>query len=377
MITIDGFKVDLNTTDGEGNNGAYEQNEVMALYNSEEQEEREANEQSKENAPFFVNYGESANLGSLPEEYYCDLENESKGYYIKEGKYLGVTYTDEESAGLIVTTEEVVEENPDEVPDDTSGETSTSGETEHTGPANYIRIMVKDQDYSIIDNVEDYFDIPEPGDEESVKRVDQEYEAWEGDLEVLAEAMHHEAGYDYLAALSQKFASDQAEADFEMYCNGYSMVNKVLEQNKQHYGYLYDESRTDMSPLVQVLTNQCGNWYASNVAAEALRVAQGGQGCYTSVELEYAEYCLTYDCTSVTKPYETPLGAYALSDGYSATEKGTTIPRAMCQQGGYQDGAPGQSNIILVGFWDHNNNGEFDGGDELWGVDRSMESLIE
>ena len=391
-ITIDGFKVDLNTTDEEGNNGKYEQNEVVALYNSQEQEEREENEQKKEDAPFFVNYGESANLGSLPETYDGGMNDSSNGYYIKEGKYLGITYTDEESAALTIETEEPdstepeepVEpddgqnnpDNPEENPDDSNGGNSSNQE-EHTGPANYIRIMVKDREYSIIDNVEDYFDIPEPGDEESVKRVDQEYEAWEGDLEVLAEAMHHEAGYDYLAALSQKFASDQAEADFEMYCNGYSMVNKVLEQNKQHYGYLYDESRTDMSPLVQVLTNQCEIWYASDVAAEALRVAQGGQGCYTSVELEYAEYCLTYDCTSVTKPYETPLGAYALSDGYSATERGTTIPRAMCQQGGYQDGAPGQSNIILVGFWDHNNNGEFDGGDELWGVDRSMESLIE
>ena len=147
MITIDGFKVDLNTTDDEGNNGSYEQNEVMALYNSDEQEEREANEQSKDDAPFFVNYGESANLGSLPEEYYCDLENDSKGYYIKEGKYLGVTYTDEEAAALPGTTEDV----PDAL-----------GETEYTGPANYIRIMLKDKDYSIIDNVEDYFDIPEP-----------------------------------------------------------------------------------------------------------------------------------------------------------------------------------------------------------------------
>ena len=147
VITIDGFKVDLNTTDDEGNNGSYEQNEVMALYNSDEQEEREANEQSKDDAPFFVNYGESANLGSLPEEYYCDLENDSKGYYIKEGKYLGVTYTDEEAAALPGTTEDV----PDAL-----------GETEYTGPANYIRIMLKDKDYSIIDNVEDYFDIPEP-----------------------------------------------------------------------------------------------------------------------------------------------------------------------------------------------------------------------
>ncbi len=148
-ITIDGFKVDLNTTDDEGNNGTYEQNEVMALYNSAEQEEREENEQAKEDAPFFVNYGESADLGSLPEEYYCDLSDENRGYYIKEGKYLGVTYTDDESAGLTTT--------------DTSSTDTT--QEEYEGPANYIRIIVKDKEYSIIDNVEDYFNIPDPEDD--------------------------------------------------------------------------------------------------------------------------------------------------------------------------------------------------------------------
>lgn len=154
-ITIDGFKVDLNTTDDEGNNGTYEQNEVMALYNSAEQERREENEQLKDDAPFFVNNGESADLGSLPDEFYCDLTNSSTGYYIKEGKYLGVTYTDSEAAALTITTD---------TPEDsgTDDSTDTTDEEEYTGPANYIRIMVKDREYSIIDNVEDYFDIPEP-----------------------------------------------------------------------------------------------------------------------------------------------------------------------------------------------------------------------
>ena len=172
-ITIDGFKVDLNTTDDEGNNGTYEQNEVMALYNSAEQEKREENEQAKDDAPFFINYGESANLGSLPEEYYCDLSDVNKGYYIKEGKYLGVTYTDDESAALATT------DTPEDESDDSS---DTPEDEEYTGPANYIRIMVKDKEYSIIDNVEDYFDIPEL--EESGSNTTGEY----GDLEAITEA---------------------------------------------------------------------------------------------------------------------------------------------------------------------------------------------
>ncbi len=172
-ITIDGFKVDLNTTDDGGNNGTYEQNEVMALYNSEEQENREEEEQKKDDAPFFVNYGESADLGSLPEEYNCDLSDTNRGYYIKEGKFLGVTYTDDESAALATT--ETSEEEPADSSDTPEGE-------EYTGPANYIRIMVKDKEYSIIDNVEDYFDIPEP--EGSGSNTTGEY----GDLEAITEA---------------------------------------------------------------------------------------------------------------------------------------------------------------------------------------------
>ena len=176
-ITIDGFKVDLNTTDEEGNNGKYEQNEVVALYNSEEQEEREENEQKKEDAPFFVNYGESADLGSLPETYDGGMNDSSNGYYIKEGKYLGITYTDEESSALTIETEEPDSTEPEEPADpddnqnnpdnseenpDVSNSENSLNQEEHTGPANYIRIMVKDREYSIIDNVEDYFDIPEP-----------------------------------------------------------------------------------------------------------------------------------------------------------------------------------------------------------------------
>ena len=127
-----------------------------------------------------------------------------------------------------------------------------------------------------------------------------------------------------------------------------------------------------MSPLAQVLTS---SWYG--VKDEMLAFINGGPSHYTEKELEYAEYCLTYDCTSVVKPNASVLSAETVADGYTTTEQGTTIPRAMCQQGGYGDGAPGQSNIILVGFWDHDDSGDFNTGDELWGVDRAMEDLIE
>ena len=46
-IMIDGFNVDLTTKDENDNEGAYEQNGVIALYNSDEQKKREEMEQAK------------------------------------------------------------------------------------------------------------------------------------------------------------------------------------------------------------------------------------------------------------------------------------------------------------------------------------------
>ena len=288
---------------------------------------------------------------------------------IKEGTVIGRTITDRElivdyrgktyedyRGGATVTTE------------DENGATTTI-ENGDKVIGNYIRIIMNDVNKDVVENVEDYMKLDEEGSD--VTRVDQEYQAWEGDLEILAEGIYLESSYGYLSS-SNSFSSDPEEADFEMYCMGYSIVNKLLDQNEQWYGHLYDESRTDMSPLAQVLTS---SWYG--VKDEMLAFINGGPSHYTEKELEYAEYCLTYDCTSVVKPNASVLSAETVADGYTTTEQGTTIPRAMCQQGGYGDGAPGQSNIILVGFWDHDDSGDFNTGDELWGVDRAMEDLIE
>lgn len=127
-IMIDGFDVNLEATDDEGNNGKYKQNEIMALYNSNEQRKREEQEQLKEDAPFFVNFGESS---SIPSEYVSDIG--MKGYYIKEGKYIGKTISNDYGDS---------DENPGE----------------------YIRILIKDTDYSLVENVEDFFNIPTPDD---------------------------------------------------------------------------------------------------------------------------------------------------------------------------------------------------------------------
>ena len=307
-----------------------------------------------------------------------------KYVFIKEGTILGRTMTDIEANEATeegfnprknpLEPFEYYRKEDDDSDDDDGPQVNSEGEViyeEDRVIGNYLRFMLYDTNFEIIENIEDYMKLDELGDD--TNKTAQEYKAWPGDLELLAEGIHHEAGYDYLKAYSHKFASDQTEADFEMYCMGYSIVNKLLKQNKQWYGHLYDETRSDRSPLAQVLTSR---WYGIRSTIEAY-LAGSHSGCYTDKELEYAEYCLKYDCTTIKKPYDTPLGSAAAADGYGKTPQGTVIPRCMCQQGGYGDGAPGQSNIILVGFWDHDNTGDFGTGDELWGVDRSMEGLID
>lgn len=155
-VMIDGFDVDLSIQDDEGKNGAYEENEVMALYNDGEEDARRAQEEAKLNAPFFVKYDESGELGdssSFPETYKASTD--TKGYYIKEGKYIGKTIESED------VSEPETDDEPIEQDVDDSGEIESSEPYDviYAGPGDYMRILVKDNDYSVVDNVEDFFDI--------------------------------------------------------------------------------------------------------------------------------------------------------------------------------------------------------------------------
>ncbi|MCI8310094.1 MAG: hypothetical protein HFJ45_08070 [Clostridia bacterium] len=160
-IMLDGFTVDLTTKDENDNEGAYEKNDVVALYKSEEEEKRKEMEQAKEDAPFFINNG-GGELPSMEEGYKASAD--FTGFYVKEGKYLGKTT--EPSA---ISTDET--ETPE----------SIYSQYEEGTPADYIRIIMKDLDYSLVDNIEDYFDIPEP--EEAGKNASGIY----ADLEAITD----------------------------------------------------------------------------------------------------------------------------------------------------------------------------------------------
>ena len=361
--------------DAEGNvRNSYTQNEYDDVLTKDAREELEAKEEKRVDA-----------LATVP-------TSDGK-LFVKEGTVLGKTYTDGDTENATDKDSNKSSDNsstsdlPDDaverpgikdIPEDKKTVKNQDGEDVPAPNGNYIRLILRSNDDgseatqnkdSIIENVEDYLEID---DGEEKKATTQEYQAWEGDLEALAEGMWHES----VSSIQGDSTLSEDERDFEAYCQGYSIVNKLLEQNKSYYGLYYDDSRTDMSPLVQVLTNAKYRWYGDPIPAEVEKVHSGGKGCYSAECLEYAEYCLDYDSTSVTRPNKPVLSGFATGMGYTVYEE-DTIPRAMCQQGGLGDGASGQENIILVGYWDHDHDGSFGNGDELWGVDRSMESLLD
>ena len=201
-IMIDGFDVDLSLVDGEGDDakeGEYKQDEdsIMLLWNSSEQEERKKEEQAKDDAPFFVRYGESKDYPEVSDNY--KAESGLKGYYVKEGKYLGKTI---ENSEVLVSNDEDITDGTTTSQDNTAQDTTENTESTTTekltynyngyeGPADYMRIIIKDTDYAIVDNVEDFFEIPEiTGTNNTV-----------GDIDMLAKftcAFENSALYDYL-----------------------------------------------------------------------------------------------------------------------------------------------------------------------------------
>lgn len=429
QVMIDGFKVDLSLDQDSGVQGQYTQNKVKTLYNTKEEKKRNAMEQAKDDAPFFVNYGvnetshplivddndyELSALGSDSEKVYYRYNEDTDGlkaYYVKEGKYIGKTITSEATYTPdpgTPTPEDPEPETPTpSLPDPNDPDPSTPDPNDPDNEAqvnangdeipdhpDYMRIIIQNLDYSQVENVERYFYRPSGTSQGgALGNVSQEYQAWPRDLECLAECMVHEASYNHCMT---KSAHGDEEGEFNAYCCVYSIVNKVLEENSGGYGHLYDKSYTAMSPLVQVMTNSYGGvyhtsgshyWYYHGTAEAVLKVYNGSSSHdYTDDELRMAEYALTYDCTSVIKPYDTVLSQQALGDGYYKTPVGTPIPRCMCQQGGYGDGAAGQSHIILVGYTDQYQTQQFDhnglplhngyNGDELFGIDWSMRDQI-
>ena len=214
-IMIDGIDVDLSLTDGTEENkaGAYTQNKPKSLYNSGEYEIRLAKEQAKDDAPFFVKYGESAAYPK-PEDHY-QATSGIVGYYVKEGKYIGRTIEN-----AVATTTKVTSE--------ISGETVsklTVDYADYAGPADYIRIIIKDRNYSIVDNVEDFFNTSASATTGSLSsqpftgEYSEEFLYW---MLVLCEGLsHQEVVQGYSVAKDIGDGTITAAMGVTNYCNDY------------------------------------------------------------------------------------------------------------------------------------------------------------
>ena len=269
-----------------------------------------------------------------------------EGIFIKEGTVIGRTITDKELLEsdkfrngrygkydeIRVSTNIRREDNPDHV------------------IGNYLRVLMMNKVKDNIENVEDYMKLDTGIGEDDNKKL-QEYQAWEGDLEILATAIHHECCN---GAVKQR-ESNPEEAEYVGYCMGYSIVNKVIPANYEIYGKsYYNPNSTEWSPLYQVLTNKISTWYGGLTLDAVEAIHNGGTPpdgeTYCDDCLEKAEYCLTYDCTSVKKPIE-----YGPMDGGRTTiSKGEEIPQLMVEQGQEGDGAQESAGWCIVGFYDLN-----------------------
>ncbi len=138
-IMIDGIDVDLS------GDGFYEQNRVYGIANTQELAERKEIEARKEAAPFVLNLTGSS---SVPTYGYEFKGNAYEGYFIKEGKYIGKAVAKGVNKTPVVTSSTI----PD------TEEKVTFNYDDYSGKTDYIRIIMKDTGYAIVDNVEDFFD---------------------------------------------------------------------------------------------------------------------------------------------------------------------------------------------------------------------------
>ncbi len=201
--------------------------------------------------------------------------------FIKEGTVLGRTMSDKELLeapylrnGSHGTYDEIRK--------------SDNGENDKV-IGNYLRIIYRDSDDTVVENVEDYMKLDEPGE----KKGDQEYKFWDGDLELLADAIHHEGCGVY--------DDPSGGHENQLYLAksvGYTMVNKVNSDS----GYNNAAGMNwapGKSPLYHVLcvvpcAAHGGNgWYAisdDGTMGGLKNRADAGQYEYCDLCMEAAEY---------------------------------------------------------------------------------------
>ncbi len=214
--------------------------------------------------------------------------------FIKEGTILGRTLTDRE---LIEDYrhqkyEDYRKTNKSTKKDD-SGEEKGDNEDKLVG--NYLRIIMRDLDKTVVENVEDYMKL-DNGEEDD--GGDQEYKFEEGDLELLADAIHHEGCGSYDDPRGSK--EDQLYLATSL---GFTIINKLNSDSQYHHVAGWDWA-PDKSKLYNLLcVVPCAahggkGWYAisdSGTMGGLKNRADAGEYEYCDMCMEAAEYIKEHD----------------------------------------------------------------------------------
>ena len=246
----------------------YEADEVYKLLSSKLEDQQKARAEAK-------------NLAAPLYSFTGTLEGETKELLlIKEGTVIGRTYTDKEVVESRGETY-VKPEEPEEGEEDT-----------REVQGNYLRIIMRDLDDTVVENVEDYMKL----DEEEAQTGDQEYQFQEGDLDLLADAIHHEGCGAYCAKLLGTSSED--DKLYLAISTGFTMINKLNSDSGYSHAAGWDWAPSK-SPLYNLLCvvpcAACGGngWYAisdKGTMGGLKNRADAGQYEYCDICYQAAEY---------------------------------------------------------------------------------------
>ncbi len=174
---------------------------------------------------------------------------EKNRIYIKEGAVIGHTYTEDQA----------------DMKD---------------GVGNYMRLIFRDADDQVVENVEHYMEIEEPA-LGAVSSESQDYVAEPGDLELLANLLHHEGCEGFFTR--NVFSGDSKLGAVASRVTGYVLINRA----RSNYGGHGTTIRDQICAPGQYST-----------AYDVLH----GEATYCNLCLANAEWCLKFDCSSVMNP---------------------------------------------------------------------------
>ena len=219
--------------------------------------------------------------------------------FIKEGTILGRTLTDRELIEDYRHQKYEDYRKTKKSAKDDSGEEKEEKEDNNEDKlvGNYLRIIMRDLDKTVVENVEDYMKLDDGEDEDE---GDQEYKFEEGDLELLADAIHHEGCGSYDDPKGSK--EDQMYLATSL---GFTIINKLNSDSQYHHAAGWDWA-PDKSKLYNLLcVVPCADhggkgWYAISDDPESTMKglknrADAGEYEYCDMCMEAAEYIKEHD----------------------------------------------------------------------------------